>query len=597
MINYKSSNIKRSYINLIFVILLDILILVCCSITHSNLQVPYTKSQVMTKQEKTYNKIHKSSNNPMPRINYKKLSNNNHLHVDSYDIKDNKRIYYDSLLMRYGYYYHGNSNLVTNYVGSHGIIGPTDKITPISNSLFSENKIHVALSKGAQYSSLNLNLYPLVDYANRFRIRNIYYSLENQNNPNYMNGPLYRLMKLSNLDPESDNDDCIFYFIKDCAPNECAGLSDFLGNFYDNPPTHYSVPQELKEKHSIKWCAPIFMNEAQAEDYGDGDSINYSDWQFTYLNGKLLSKPLKQPKDPTRKFTGEIISTKVFNSKRGKPNVLYSNGNSYFLQLMYKNYENMSNNNSKSRNFNSNYKFIDAYRKGWHINPIMFNDFVRQPNTYNSPYLFNYTIGDDMAWQNIKPMSQTMLNYIEHQDYNLPCNYDNNHYYYRTIEGTLVRDDNIKSVNNGRNVFIMGNPSSSRKMPTGKNSLEKEYYSTSIEYQYAVKYNDSPVDASQFLNYKRCDCGFEPLWMIGLINDSKIGTYHPGEMVRFAGTVTSKPVSHYYIIENGQKHYIPTYKIHGKDCFKAICTFKGQTKHYVLAKDAYMLRGNVIQHN
>lgn len=179
----------------------------------------------------------------------------------------------------------------------------------------------------------------------------------------------------------------------------------------------------------------------------------------------------------------------------------------------------------------------------------------------------------------------------------MPCNYDNNHYYYRTIEGTLVRDDNIKSVNNGQNVFIMGKPSSNRKMPTGKNSLEKEYYSTPIEYQYAVKYNNSPTDASQFLNYKRCDCGFEPLWMIGLINDSKIGTYHPGEMVRFAGTVTSKPVSHYYIVENGQKHYIPTYKIHGHDCFKAICTFKGQTKHYVLAKDAYMLKGIVIQHN
>lgn len=918
MINYKSSNIKRSYINLIFVILLDILILVCCSITHLNLQVPYTKSQVMTKQEKTYNKIHKSSNNPMPRINYKKLSNNNHLHVDSYDVKDNKRIYYDSLLMRYGYYYHGNSNLVTNYVGSHGIIGPTDKITPSSNSLFSENKIHVALSNGAQYSSLNLNLYPLVDYANRFRIRNIYYSLENQNNPNYMNGPLYRLMKLSNLDPESDNDDCIFYFIKDCAPNECAGLSDFLGNFYDNPPTHYSVPQELKEKHSIKWCAPIFMNEAQAEDYGDGDSINYSDWQFTYLNGKLLSKPLKQPKDPTRKFTRGIISTKVFNSKHGKPNVLYSNGNAYFLQLMYKNYENMSNDNPKSCNLNSNYKFIDAYRRGWHINPIMFNNFVRQPNKYNSPYLFNYTIGGDMAWQNIKPMSQTMLNYIEHQDYNLPCNYDNNHYYYRTIEGTLVRDDNIKSVNNGQNVFIMGTPTSNRKMPTGKNSFKntapylkqmkkdnrnphpslalsnsiqysnlqlnnqklidyankfrarnidalesadgymingkyhaiiepqvdpyadkqiqyyyiqdcapsesydlnnfirttqnnsiryrvpedakeeayvkwcvpiyrerftgkfvdeggnwvkeyldgkslfnklkvptdqtsdfqvnslkiddlynsqrktfysngnsyflqqmyenmqhiknyhlisaynsnwylspiifntfvrntnqysspylfnywqnnqtllgkakpntqemtsfleqqsnnlpanydqnhyyyrtlegtlirddniksinnnqsvlimgnphddrsqigsKKYYQSELEYDYAKKYQGKPEEASKFLNFKRCDGGFEPLWKIGLENSYKIGKYHPGEILKFADNLSNNQISNYYVVQNGQKLYIPTYNIDGQTCFKVRFTPQEPFGEYVRAQDIWLLNGNHVHSN
>ena len=585
-----------------FIILAGILILMLICYIYRSVKpmILNVLPQTPTEQEKSYNKNHEQYNTPTPFINYDKLSSDtkNHLHVDSYDIKDNKRIYYDSLLERYSYYSDGNANLVNSYVGSHGVISPTDKITSINGTLFNRSKAHIALSKSPQYSALNLDLWKLVDYTNRFRILNIYGSLRGSGGRNYDDGKTYHLMKLHNANDVGQDGDCIFYFIRDCAPNECAGLSDFMGNYYPDPPAHYAVPQELKNKYHVKWCAPIFMNLAQSEDtYDDGDSFSYSNWEYTYLNGSPLSKSLKQPKDPTRKFTRGIISANEFNSKRHYSNKLYSNGNSYFLQLMYKNYENMSNNNSKSRNFNSNYKFIDAYRKGWHINPIMFNDFVRQPNTYNSPYLFNYTIGDDMACQNIKPMSQTMLNYIEHQDYNLPCNYDNNHYYYRTIEGTLVRDDNIKSVNNGQNVFIMGNPSSSRKMPTGKNSLEKEYYSTSIEYQYARKYNDSPVDASQFLNYKRYDCGFEPLWMIGLINDSKIGTYHPGEMVKFAGVTTDKPVSHYYIVDNGQKHYIPTYKIHGHDCFKAICTFKGQTKNYVLAKDAYMLKGNVIQHN
>ena len=249
--------------------------------------------------------------------------------------------------------------------------------------------------------------------------------------------------------------------------------------------------------------------------------------------------------------------------------------------------------NGKTNKLNDKYRLIDAYKKGLHLNPIIFNDFVQVNNKYDSPYLLNYQYNGQPVWMKLHPKSQAMLSYLECQDYNLPCNYDNDHYYYRLLEGTLVRDDSITYVNGNIKPMIMGDIHD-KVMPDNKK--DQAYYATKMEYDYARKYRNNYKNASQYLNYERSDGGLEPLWMIGLAKDKQIGTYHPGEIVRYNDKLSTKPISKYYIVQHGKQYYLPVYNVHGVTCFKATVTFKGKTRYFVRAQDAYMLMGNKIHH-
>lgn len=82
--------------------------------------------------------------------------------------------------------------------------------------------------------------------------------------------------------------------------------------------------------------------------------------------------------------------------------------------------------------------------------------------------------------------------------------------------------------------------------------------------------------------------------MVSLVGDDCIDTYHSGEIVQFNDKLSDKKVSKYYIVDNGVKKYIPTYKVDSYVCFKATVTFKSATKHYVCAQDAYMLMGDKV---
>lgn len=185
-----------------------------------------------------------------------------------------------------------------------------------------------------------------------------------------------------------------------------------------------------------------------------------------------------------------------------------------------------------------------------------------------------------------------MTSFLEQQSNNLPANYDQNHYYYRTLEGTLVRDDNIKSINNNQSVLIMGNPHDDRSQIGSK-----KYYQSELEYDYAKKYQGKPEEASKFLNFKRCDGGFELLWKIGLENSYKIGKYHHGEILKFADNLSNNQVSNYYVVQNGQKLYISTYNIDGQTCFKVKFTPQEPFGEYVRAQDTWMLNGNRVLSN
>lgn len=537
---------------------------------------------------------HHSINNPSGNVNYKKVPKaiqNKYLHIDTYSLKPKSKIYFDSLLERYAYFYKGDTNFVTSYVGSHGFVNQYDPIVPADNRHFYKYNQYVALSPNYRYSDLSYNPHRINDYANAMRIANLaneklQSEIFKKNDANSYQGLIVKDSSLS-------QDEGIAYFSSNCAPRESYCLTDFDNGKYSNTNQGFSnlyFNSELSDDISANDTL-IFMNMSIVRD----DYLEYHKEQNRFLNGKLARVP-KAPYDVTRGYPNAEVNyfdyyNHYFNRKR-----VYSNGNAYFLQYMLKNYHDLKV-DKQGVAHTDNYHVIDLYHKGLHLNPIMFNEFVRNFN--NSQYQFN-----QFTRNNTKPISQNMINKIEATNYNLPCNYDDNHYYYRMLEGTLVRDTDIQYVNNHVTPLIMGDVHKNRLwigklkdqsiMP--KHKWQKAYYQNDLEYKYAKKYHNNPDDASQYLNYERADNAHEPLWMTGLINNNKIGTYHPGEILRFNDRLSRKKISNYYIIENGKQFYIPTYKVNGYDCFKAICTFKDKTKYFVRAQDAYLLKGQHVKH-
>lgn len=500
-----------------------------------------------------YAQKHKATNDPVPKIDYDALpkdTNKRYLHIDSYQVKNSQDIYFDSLLERYAYFTGVYRDEINSYIGSHGVISPKDPITKADLVFAKKYAKYVALSDSSQYSDLSLNYNPLIEFANKARFYGLYQNKTNEpfNAWNHIFGQYSPSAKAKDNPYEG-----LDYWTNDCAPNEIYGNS----------------------KHANKVTVALFQ----------------ADMPDSYNDGTLGIKAPGLPRDSTNDYRFGQLSAKTFHNGLTN-NTIYSNGNSYFLQQMYQNYKQLCHDDPATREFADSYRFIDAYHQGWHISPIMFNDFVRQPNYLKSPYLFNYWRNKKYVWQVINPKSQIMLNFLEKQNYNLPCNYDNDHYYYRTIEGTMVRDDNIQYVNNKVKPLIMGRPTDKKMMPHSKK--DQLYYNNNIEFEFAKKYKKDPTKASLMLNYKRLDGGFQPLWMIGLVGDDNIGTYHPGEIVRFNDKLSAKKVSKYYIVDNGVKKYIPTYKVNGYDCFKATVTFKGVTKYYMRSQNAYMLMGDKI---
>lgn len=541
---------------------------------------------ILPAKNASYGKAHVSTNDPNPKIDYSKVPNairNKYLHIDSYTLKNKNQYFTDSLLERYSYFKQGNSNYINSYIGSHGIISPCDPITlSIKQSVLggSTYATRTALSQNYKFSDWGADLDPIIDYANELRSYSAYHKLFNTHNSTVIKG----LTPDDHYENNEGNDDFEnTYFSKNFAPNETKSL-DYFNNSVAASDWDFGLRDNLVESYEEHHEGLMYAHAELGNDNGDPREDTY------FFDGFKMTRP-SLPKDTTTVFWGkQLRARKLYNHSH--QNVAYSNGNVYFLEQMYKNYKAMSNGDATTKKLNNNYHLIDVYKKGWHLDPIMFNDFVRQPNKYSSPYQFNYVENSKTIWQVYDPDSQAMTNYLESQNYNLPCNYDKDHYYYRTLEGTLVRDDNVKYVNSNIKPMIMGDIHSDRPMP--KNGNEQGYYNSQLEYDYATKYGFFASDASQYLNYKRTDGGFEPLWMVGLVNDDTIGTYHPGEIVKFNDHLSSKKISNYYIDDNGVKKYIPTYRVKGYDCFKCIVTFKGATRNYARAQDAYMLMGDKI---
>lgn len=539
-----------------------------------------------------YSSQHHPINDVTPNIKYNTLSKqaNRALHIDSYTVKNKKQIYFDSLLERYSYYDVGDKNFVNSYVGSHGIVSFNDPIV----SVYAKNKsfVHdVAVSTGFKNSNFALNQTKLINYANQVRtVGSKRLAVNEQYYKHIFPQSLYKVLCLKSYksdevmiaeSPDSDMDVHVVitrvYTSDNFAHSEVYKYSrsddGYIGGQYMNYAYNHDIAAVFqKRKHFPHW---------------------------TYNNGQRLRVHAK-PFDNTQLFFGKNISAPDFY-KNVKGNTLYSNGNSYFLQYMY--------NNALHK---ENYHLIDVYHRGWHLNPIMFNDFVKQPFNYKNqdcpfnlangePYSFNYLQSSTPIWKRFKPFSKKMLNFVESQNYNMPCNYDNDHYYYRTIEGTLLPDDNIRYINKNVHPMIMGDIHGTKKMPKQTeiphiHSDDAQRYHNLLDLDYAQQYRHDYKLASQKLNYTCSDGGLEPLWMIGLANDKQIGTYQPGEIVRYNDKLSTKPISKYYIVQHGKHYYLPTYNIHGVTCFKATVVFKNKTRYFVRAQDAYMLMGDKIHH-
>lgn len=533
---------------------------------------------------------HHSINGAIPSIKYSKLSKsaNQALHIDSYTVNNKKQIYYDSLLERYAYFDTGNYHFVNSYVGSHGIVSFKDPIMSVSLAPNEEYADGVAVSHGLKYSNLQMSRPKVIDYANQTRITGSKWlyrgvNIFNRHSRIFGKKKVYLDLRFHRYGSQDlfDEDDYDFTNVvitdvlstPNYAPNEiyayksrdCVHIAKDYSNLFEK---HGMLPVAQRRRLLPHW---------------------------TYNNGKKI-KVYAFPKDKTRYFLGDKLQPFEFYNELNT-NVLYSNGNTYFLQYMYDDLLNMRTNSA-------DYNVIDVYHKGWHLNPIMFNDFVYQPyqysnndlrpNNYKSPYLFNYKIKGKRVWNQIEPVSKQMINFVERQNYNLPCNYNDKHYYYRTIEGTIIPDSNIKYVNGNVKPLIMGDIHDKKVMPDNKK--DQAYYATKMEYDFAKKYRNNYKNASQYLNYERSDGGLEPLWMIGLTKDKEIGTYHPGEIVRYNDKLSTKPISKYYIVQHSKHYYLPTYNVHGVTCFKATVVFKNKIRYFVRAQDAYMLMGNKIHH-
>lgn len=588
---------KNLQITLISILLIILIVGICLFFLLRNSLVDH-KPLIQTPSSAMYLSKHKAINDPNPKIDYNKPTKASQVgfatHIDSFNVKDNKRIYFDSLLERYSYYDKvGNPDFVNSYIGSHGIISHDDPILPV-HSHFS-NKIpkgisfkntapylkqmkkdnrnphpSFALSNSIQYSSLQLSNQRLIDYANKFRARNLDV-LESADG--YMTNGKYHPIIHSSVYPDDDKQ-IEYYYIQDCAPSESFGLTDFVkDNQHSN--TEYQVPQDEQDETNLNWFVPIYQNRRISDGIEEGPDI----WENEYLNKVKFSSKLEIPTDNTKDFSAN--SLKISDLYDGNRKTLYSNGNSYFLQQMYQNMQHIN-----------NYHLISVYNSNWYLNPVIFNTFVRNTNQSSSPYLFNYWQNNQTLLEKAKLNTQKMTSFLEQQSNNLPANYDQNHYYYRTLEGTLIRDDNIKSINNNQSVLIMGNPHDDRSQIGSE-----KYYQSSLEYEYARKYQGKPEEASKFLNFKRCDGGFEPLWKIGLENSYKIGKYHPGEILKFADSLSNNQVSNYYVVQNGQKFYIPTYNVDGQTCFKVKFTPQEPFGEYVRAQDVWLLNGSQVHSN
>lgn len=527
-----------------------------------------------------YSFKHQPVNNANP---IDKTRSTKYLHVNSYQLKSKATLYADSLLERYSYYAQGNSQYINAYVGSHGTISSEyDPIVPI-------NRIHyynrfIPLSTNYKYSDLVFNPQSINTYANISRILSLDCSAARETSTD--------LMKIKNkqikagfailMDPLSTNqsEDC---YMHNCAPNEVYGAAHSVSlkpNKHNYVFDKYLLKDDPYTNHTDKkkyWnYYYVFLFHSVWFDPYNNPPKTYSP------NGKRVYLP-NINHDLTKYYSDKFITSADYQRHYFNPHRVYSNGNSYFLSQMYRNYQSLKIDNKGVAHTN-NYHVLDVYKKGLHLAPIMFNEFVRQSNKYQSPYQFNNVVRTTHG--NVDKINQT--------NYNLPCNYDKNHYYYRTIDGLLVRDTDIKRVNNKVRPLIMGDIHDKHVLPTNKK--QKRYYQTKLEYYFAKTIHDLYM-ASQFLNYQRADNGLEPLWMIGLIDNNKIGTYHPGEILCFKDRLTSKKVSHYYIVQHSVKKYIPVYKMNGYDCFKATCTFKGKTRQYVRAKDSYLLMGCKVHYN
>ena len=91
---------------------------------------PFAKITFDLTHRTTYIQRHQSHSNPNPAIDYEHLSKNSadHLHIDSYTVKNINDMYTDSLLERNSYFSGSGTNFVNSYVGSHGIISFCDPI-------------------------------------------------------------------------------------------------------------------------------------------------------------------------------------------------------------------------------------------------------------------------------------------------------------------------------------------------------------------------------------------------------------------------------------------------------------------------------------
>lgn len=178
---------------------------------------------------------HHSINNPNGNVNYKKVPKsiqNKYLHIDTYSLKPKSKIYFDSLLERYSYFYKGDTNFVTSYVGSHGFVNQYDPIVPADNKHFYKYNQYVALSPNYRYSDLSYNPHRINNYANAMRIANLaneklQAEIFKKNDANSYQGLIVKDSSLS-------QDEGIAYFSSNCAPRESYCLTDFDNGKYSN---------------------------------------------------------------------------------------------------------------------------------------------------------------------------------------------------------------------------------------------------------------------------------------------------------------------------------------------------------------------------
>lgn len=559
---FKMKHHRLRLFSLVFAVIL-LLNFLYCYVNHFSYSHPISSTVYLIK--------HKSINDVNPKINYKNTTKH-FLHIDSYTIKNKNDIYFDSLLERYNYYSLGNYNYVASYSGSHGIIDYHDPITRISKQAKYRYYLNIALNQGLAYTNYDANLNMAFNYANGLRTMNIADSNFYKNKIINGNKFLKKSFQTKMVDVNVGMYD--LYLIKNTAPNEVFNAE--IDSPKDGYLNKYYTGDFSKnwQKYLKRGYTPYYRQYI-----ADGGVFN-SRW---FLTSKIYPvADLKQPTDLTNIFSYDPVNAYEFYQNLPN-NVLYSNGNIQLLQEMY-----------QEQNDLRNYHLIDVYHHGFHLNPLMFNIFVRANNRYRSPYSFNYRDLNQAVWQKISNNKRMLKQYISSQDYNLPANYDKKHYYYRTIEGTLISDNNIEYVNKDIKPLIMGKITLQYPMPHDKKSMP--YYLDKLSFTYAKRFNKDPLKASQQLNFKRSDGGFQPLWKIGLVNDPKIGTYHPGEILRYNDQLSKNKISKYYIVERGQKLYLPVYNVENIPCFKAIVTFKGQTRYYVRCQDAYMLMGEKIQY-